>query len=210
MKHRKRPFTVRHSCAKGRRASLCRAMIGRMQFFCTIQSMGGPLTITDSEGKERYHARTVPDIGERLALLAADGGGQLAAIVREPMTGGFAVLIANKRMALVRFRGLVNVQCLIESPDGGLVVGGDVPSGTYGLYPNADPGAEPLAEVVRTRGAGRYNVRYELGISVADGEDPVRTLATVLGIEYLCEDRRAETNDLRTGLRVFLRLIRMH
>jgi hypothetical protein len=126
------------------------------------------------------------------------------------MTGGFAVLIANKRMALVRFRGLVNVQCLIESPDGGLVVGGDVPSGTYGLYPNADPGAEPLAEVVRTRGAGRYNVRYELGISVADGEDPVRLLATVLGIEYLCEDRRAETNDLRTGLRVFLRLIRMH
>ena len=185
-------------------------MIGRMQFLCTIQSMGGPLTITDSEGKERYHARTVPDIGERLALLAADGGGQLAAIVREPMTGGFEVLIAKKRMALVRFRGLVNVQCLIESPDGGLVVGGDVPSGTYELRPNADPGVEPLAEVVRTRGAGRYNVRHELGISVADGEDPVPLLATVLGIEYLCEDRRAEASDLRTGLRVFLRLIGMH
>jgi hypothetical protein len=184
-------------------------MIWRMQFFCTIQSMGGPLTITDSEGKERYRARTVPAIGERLALLAADGGGQLAAIVREPMTGGFEVLIANKRMALVRFRGLINVQCLIESPDG-LVVHGDVPSGTYELRPNANPGAEPLAEVVRKRGAGRYNVRYELGISVADGEDPVRLLATVLGIEYLCEDRRAETSDLRTGLRVFLRLIRMH
>jgi hypothetical protein len=190
--------------------SLCRAMIGRMEFFCTIQSMGGPLTITDNEGKELYHARTVPDVGERLALRAADGGDQLAAIVREPMTGGFEVLIANKRMALARFRGLVNVQCLIESPEGGLVVTGDVPGGTYGLYPNADPGAEPLAEVVRTGGAGRYNARYELGISVADGEDPVRLLATVLGIEYLCEDRRAETNDLRTGLRVFRRLIRIH
>jgi hypothetical protein len=185
-------------------------MIGRMQFFSTIQSMGGPLTITDSEGKERYHARTVPDVGERLALRAADGGGQLAAIVREPMTGGFEVLIANKRMALVRFRGLINVQCLIESPDDGLVVHGDVPSGTYELYPNASPGAEPLAEVVRTGGSGRYNARHELDISVADGEDPVRLLAVVLGIEYLCEDRRTETSDLRTGLRVFLRLIRIH
>jgi hypothetical protein len=182
-------------------------MIGHMQFFCTIRSMGGPLAITDSEGKEHYHARTVPDIGERLALLAADGGGQLAAIVREPMTGGFEVLITGKRTALVRFRGLVNVQCLIETPDGGLVVTGDVPGGTYKLYPNADLGAKPLAEVVRTRGS---NVRYELGISVADGEDLVRLLATVLSIEYLCEDRRTETSDLRTGLRVFLRLIGMH
>jgi hypothetical protein len=77
-------------------------MIGRMQFFCTIRSMGDPLTITDSEGKERYHARTVPDIGERLALRAANGGAELAAIVREPMTGGFEVLIANKRGARYR------------------------------------------------------------------------------------------------------------
>jgi hypothetical protein len=182
-------------------------MIARMQFFCTVQSMGGPLAITDSDGKERYHARTVPAVGERLALRAADGGGQLAAIVREPMTGGFEVLIANKRMALVRFRGLVNVQCLIESPDAGLVVNGDVPGGTYALYPSAGLGAEPLAEVVRKR---RSNVRYELGISVADGQDPVRLLATVLGIEYLCEDRRTESSDLRTGLKVFRRLIGMH
>lgn len=185
-------------------------MIGRMQFFCTIQSMGGPLTITDSEGKERYHARTVPDVAEKLALRAADGDGQLAAIVREPMTGGFNVLIANKQPALVRFRGLVNVQCLIESPGGGLVVQGDVSSETYKLYPDADPGAQPLAEVVRKRGPGTNYVRYELGISVADGEDPVRLLATVLGIEYLCEDHRTETSDLRTGLRVFLRLFRLH
>ena len=168
--------------------------------------MGGPLTITDSEGKERYHARTVPDVGERLALRAADGGGQLAAIVREPMTGGFEVRIADKRMALVRFRGLVNVQCLIESADGGLVVVGDVLSGTYELHPSLDPGAEPLAKVVRRGGAGRY----VLGIGVADGDDPVRLLATVLGIEYLYEDRRTETRDLRSGLRVFLRLIGMH
>jgi hypothetical protein len=189
------------------RASPRRVMIGHMQFFCTIRSMGGPLAITDSEGKEHYHARTVPDIGERLALRAADGGGQLAAIVREPMTGGFEVLMAGQRTALVRFRGLVNVQCLVETPDDGLVVTGDVPSGTYKLCRNADLGAEPLAEVVRR---GRSNVRYELGVSVADGEDSVRLLATVLGIEYLCEDRRAETSDLRTGLKVFLRLIGMH
>jgi hypothetical protein len=193
-----------HGCEP--RASLCRAMIVRMQFFCTIRSMGDPLTITDSERKERYHVRTVPDVAERLALRAADGGGQLAAIVREPMTSGFEVLIANKRMALVRFRGLVNVQCLIECPDGGLVVSGDAPGGRYELRPNADPGAEPLAEVVRRAGVGRY----ELGISVADGEDPVRLLATVLGVEYLCEDRRTETSELRNGLRVVLRLIGMH
>jgi len=114
------------------------------------------------------------------------------------MTGGFEVLIAGKRTALVRFRGLVNVQCLIETPDGGLVVAGDVPGGTYKLYPRAGPGAEPLAEVVRRGGAGRY----KLGISVADGEDLVRLLATVLGLEYLCEDCRTETSDLRTGLRL--------
>jgi hypothetical protein len=162
-----------------------------MRFAWTIQSTTTPLTITDSEGLERYHVKTVPDLAERLSFRSPDGE-QLADIVRDSASGGFEVLIAGERTALVRLRGLVRVRCLIETPGGGLAVDGDVTSGNYELYANADPAAESLAEVRRTRVSGGFAPVHELEVIVADGEDPVRFLATVLGIEYLCDDRRGE------------------
>jgi hypothetical protein len=180
-----------------------------MQFTCTIQTMAAPFTITDSHGQERYHVGTIPDIAERLGLRAA-GGGQLAAIVRDPASGGFEVLIAGERAALVRFRGLIRVQCLVDTRGGSLNVRGDVLRGAYAMCASADIGADPQVQVLRQRPAPRYGVKYQVGINIADGEDPVQFIATVLGIEHLCEDRRLEVGDLRSGLGVILRLLGMH
>jgi uncharacterized protein YxjI len=166
-----------------------------MRFVWKFRSMVDPLTITDSEGLARYHVQSVPDVAERLAFRDLNGD-QLAAIVRDPASGGFEVLIAGERAALVRLRGLVKVRCLIEAPGGSLDVDGDVPGGSYELYANADPAAEPLAEVRRTYARSLVSVSsaYEVNVSATD-EDPVRYLATVVGIEYLCDDRRGEWTD---------------
>ena len=179
-----------------------------MQITCSILTMANPFTITDSHGQECYQVTIVPDIAERLALRAA-GGGQLAVIVRDPASGGFEVLIAGERAALVRLRGLIRVQCLVDTPRGSLSVRGDVLRGRYALCTSADIGAEPQVQVLRQSATPRYGVKYEVGVSVADGEDPVPFIATVLGIEHLCEERRLDVGDLQTGLGVVGRLLGM-
>lgn len=177
-----------------------------MRFTCSISTMASPFTITGSHGQECYQVRIVPDVAERLALRAA-GGGQLAVIVRDPASGGFEVLIAGERAALVRLRGLIRVQCLVETPSGSLSVRGDVLRGRYALCTSADIGSDPQVQVLRQPAMPRYGVKYEVGVSVADGEDPARFIATVLGLEHLCEERRLNMGDLQTGLRVVGRLL---
>lgn len=180
-----------------------------MQFTCTIQTMADPFTITDSHGQDCYHVRTIPDIAERLALRAAGGSGELATIVRDA-AGGFKVLIAGERVVLVRLRGLIRVQCLVDTPVGSLNVRGNVLRGSYAICTSADIGADSQVRVLRQRQAPRYGVKYQVSISVADGEDPVRFIAAALGIEHLCEDRRLNTGELRLGLGVILRLLGVH
>lgn len=180
-----------------------------MQFTCGILTMASAFTITGSQGQECYQVSIVPDIAERLALRAADGS-RLAVIVRDPASSGFAVLIAGKRAALVRLRGLLRVQCLVDTPDGSLSVRGDVLRGSYALCAGADLGADPLVQVLRRGAMPRYGVRYEVGVSVADGEDPAGFISMVLGIEHLCEERRQSVGDLRTGLSVVLRVLGKH
>jgi hypothetical protein len=152
-----------------------------MRFTCSILTMASSFTITGSHGQECYQVRIVPDVAERLALRAA-GGGDLAAIVRDPASGGFEVLIAGERAALVRLHGLIRVQCLVDTPGGSLSVRGDVLRGRYALGTSADIGADPQVQVLRQPAMPRYGLKYEVGVSVADGEDPARFIATVLGI----------------------------
>ena len=179
-----------------------------MRFTCSISTMASPFTITDSHGQTCCQVRTVPDVGERLALCAPEGG-QPAVIVRDPMSGGFKVLVAGERAALVQLRGLINVQCLVDTPDGSLSVRGDFLRGKYALCTSADIGSDPRVQVLRQPEMPRYGVRYRVDFSVADGDDPARFIATALGIEHLCEERRLETGDLRTGLRTLTRLLGM-
>lgn len=182
-----------------------------MQFTCTIQTMAAPFVITDSHGQECYHVGTIPDVAERLGVRAA-GGGQLAEIVRDPESSGFEVLIAGERAVLVRFRGLIQVQCLVDTPAGSLNVRGNVLGGTYALCASTDIGADPQVQVLRQRqrATGWPGVKSKLDVGVADGEDPVRCIAMVLGIEHLCEDRGVEVDELRNGLRVVSRILGGH
>jgi hypothetical protein len=108
--------------------------------------MADPFVITDSRGQTRYEVKSVPDMVERLSLRAA-GGGELAAIVRDGMSGGFQVLIAGDHVALVRARGLIRKQYLVDVPGGGLSVLGNVDQG-------------PRAAVHRPRRSTYLTVRF--------------------------------------------------
>src|SRR5262249_18431842 len=177
-----------------------------MQFTCSILTMASSFTITGSHGQDCYQVSTVPDVAERLALREA-GGGQGAVIVRDAASGGFEVLIAGERAALVRVRGLINVQCRGDTPGGSLGVRGDGLRGRDALGTSADIGADPQVQVQRQPATPQYGVKYQVGVNLADGEDPARFIATVLAIEHLCEDRRLNTGELQTGLRVVWRLL---
>lgn len=181
-----------------------------MRFTCTILTMASTFTITGSHGQDCYQVSTVPDVAERLALREAGaGGGHLAVIVRDAASGGFEVLIAGERAALVWLRGLINVQCMVDTAGGSLGVLGDVLHGRYALGTSADIGANPQVQVQRQPATPSYGVEYQLGINLADGEDPARFIATVLAIEHLCEDRRLNVGELESGLRVVRRLLGM-
>lgn len=179
-----------------------------MRFTYSIKTMASSFTIADSHGQDCYQVSTVPDVAERLALRQA-GGGQLAVIVRDAVSHGFEVLIAGERAALVQLRGLINVQCLVDTPGGSLGVPGDVLHGSYALSTSADIGADPQpqVQVQRQPATPPYGMKYQVGVDLADGEDPARFIATVLAIEHLCEDRRCNSGELQTGLRVLRQLV---
>lgn len=171
-----------------------------MQLTFTIRSISDPFVITDVRGP-LYQVKTVPDTAERLSLRAA-GGGELAAIVRDAGSGGFEVLIDGTRAALVRTRGMIRRQYLIDKAGDTMSVLGDVYGGTYSLAPGAGAAGPPQVVVSRNRvGAGD-----DFRVTVADGEDPVPLTAVVLGIEYLNDDRRAAIGELAAA-RVLLRML---
>lgn len=115
----------------------------------TMRSMADPFTITDQSGLARYEVTTVPDIAERLALRQSGGGPALVAVVRDPGTSGFQVHVGAKRAALVRSRGLVRKQYLIECAEVALSVGGSVPGGSYQIFREAEIGEAAPIEVRR-------------------------------------------------------------
>lgn len=172
-----------------------------MQFAFTIRSMADPFVITDSSGQPRYQVRSVPDVAERLSLRA--GGGELAAVVRDAMSSGFEVLVASERVALVRARGLIRHRYLIDAPGEGLSVLGSVDDGAYALAAGASAESGTHRGQVRRAATLRgRSVGYETEVVVADGEEPVRVIAIVLGLEHLCEDRRVAMGELKVGWRV--------
>ena len=171
-----------------------------MQLTFTIRSISDPFVITDVRGP-LYEVKTVPDTAERLSLRAT-GGGELAAIVRDAESGGFEILIDGARAVLVRTRGMIRKQYLIDKAGGTLSLLGNVYSGTYSLTTGADVAGPPQVVVMRNRvGAGE-----DFRVTVADSEDPVPLTAVVLGIEYLNDDRRAAIGELAAA-RVLLRML---
>jgi hypothetical protein len=163
--------------------------------------MGDPITIIDNDGQVCYSVRTVPDVAERLSLRAAEAG-ELAAIVRDATSGGFQIIAAGERVALVRSRGLITKQYLIDTPGNDMSLHGDVHQGMYALSLGADLERAPRVEVRRQASSGRASGSFGLFVGVPANNDPARLLAVVLGIEYLAEDRRVGIGELRTGLGV--------
>src|SRR5215475_5319630 len=100
----------------------------------TMRSMSDPFTITDQSGQASYEVATVPAVAERIALRQLGGGPALAAVARDPKTGGFRVNVGAERTALVRSRGLIRKQYLIECEGAAFSVGGSVPGGSYQIF----------------------------------------------------------------------------
>src|SRR5262249_50753945 len=115
--------------------------------------MGDPLTIVDAAGQACYSVRTVPDVAERLSVRAA-GGSEVAAIVRDAASGGFQIIVAGERVALVRSRGLIRKQYLIDTPGDDISLHGDVGSGMYALSIGTGLESPPKVQV-RRETAGR-------------------------------------------------------
>jgi uncharacterized protein YxjI len=168
----------------------------------TMRSMSDPFTITDQSGQARYEVTTVPDIAERLALRQAGGGPVLVAVVRDPGTGGFQVTVDARRAALVRSRGLIRKQYLIEGEGAALGVGGSVPGGSYQIFRDAEISHVAPIEVRREAARVGWTSGFPVLMGVAEGEDPVLSIGLVLGLEYLCDDRRAAVGELGSARRV--------
>jgi len=179
-----------------------------MELNCVILSMADSFMITDDSGQALYKVTSVPDVAERLSLRSATGD-EIAAIVRDPMSGGFQVLIAHEQAALVRAQGFFRRSYLIDGSAGGLTVRGNVDQGTYALAVGASFDGQVRAQVWRR--AVRYGARVGSGLRVvtADADDTVQLSATVLAVEYLVEDRRSNLAELKAA-RGLLRLIGLH
>lgn len=162
-----------------------------------MRSMADPFTITDQHGQASYEVKTVPDVAERIAIRQV-GGPALAAVVRDRSTSGFQVNVGTERAALVRSRGLFRKQYLIECAGSALSVGGSVPGGSYCIFRDAEIGQAPPIEVRRGVARVGWTAGFEVLISVAEGEDLVLSLGLVLGLEYLCDDRRAAVGEFST------------
>jgi len=151
--------------------------------------------IADTSGQVRYEVRSVPDVAERLSL-EDRGGSELAAIVRDYRTSGFAIEIGGERAALVRARGLLVRRYLIDGP--ALTVLGDPDRGRYTISRSDAADAAPRTQVVSTAsGTGALRVRLQTD----DGDDQPLLIAIALGIEYLCDDGRTNNAELRTAVR---------
>jgi uncharacterized protein YxjI len=167
----------------------------------TMRSMSDPFAITDQSGQARYEVATVPAVAERIALREAGGGPVLAAVVRDPRTSGFRVNVGATRTALVRSRGLIRKQYLIECEGAAFSVGGSLPGGNYQIFSDAEVGHVAPIEVRREVARVGWSSGFHVLIGVADGEDAALGIGLVLGLEYLCDDRRAAVGELGSARR---------
>ncbi len=168
-----------------------------VEFRFSFLSMGEPFTILASSGQVGYEVRTVADVAEHLSVRAV-GGAEAGSVVRDALTSGFRVLANGEEVALVPARGLFRRRYLIEGAGEPLSVTGNVYGGWYELRAGGANGLTRV-QVVREEVVRPLSTRINVQATIAGGEDNLRCLAIVLGIEYLAEDRRQTFSEL--GLR---------
>jgi hypothetical protein len=168
-----------------------------VEFRFSFLSVGGPFTILASSGQVGYEVRTVADAAEHLSVRAV-GGAEVVAVARDAMTSGFRVLANGEQVALVRAKGLFRRRYLIEGAGEPLTVTGNVYGGWYQLRAGGANGLTRV-QVLRQEVVRPLSTRMDVWVTIAGGEDHLRCLAIVLGIEYLAEERRQTFGEL--GLR---------
>jgi hypothetical protein len=166
-------------------------------FKFSFLSMGEPFTILASSGQVGYEVGTLADVAEHLSVRAV-GGAEVAAVVRDALTSGFRVLANGEQVALVRARGLSRRRYLIEEAGEPLSVTGKVYVGWYQLRAGGANGLTRV-QVLREEVARPLSTKIKVCATIASGQDYLRCLAIVLGIEYLAEDRRQAFGE--SGLR---------
>jgi len=126
------------------------------------------------------------------------GGTGTGAVVRDALTSGFRVLAGSGQVALVRAKGLLRRRCLTEGASEPLSITGSVYGGWYEVRAGEANGRTRV-QVVREEIARPLSTRFTVWATITGGQEPLRCLAIVLGIEYLAEDRRQALSEL--GLR---------
>lgn len=165
-----------------------------VEFRFSFLSMGEPFTILAASGQPGYEVRTVADAAEHLSVRAV-GGAEVVTVVRDEMTSGFRALADGGQVALLRAKGLLRRRYLIEGAGEPLRITGHVYGGWYEVRAGGANGRTRV-HVVREEVARPLSTRINVWATVADGEDHLRCLAIVLGIEYLAEDRRQTVSEL--------------
>ena len=168
-----------------------------VEFRFSFLSMGEPFTILAASGQPGYEVRTAADVAEHLSVRAV-GGVEVVAVVRDAMTSGFRVLADGRQVALVRAKGLLRRRYLIEGTGEPLSITGRVHGGWYEVRAGGANGRTRV-HVVREEAVRPFSTRIKVWAAITGGEDHLRCLAIVLGIEYLAEDRRQIAGEL--GLR---------
>jgi hypothetical protein len=143
------------------------------------------VTITDAQGISQYDIAGSSSL-EKLSL-RAPWGRELAVVRRHVSTGGLEVVAGDRQLALVRRRWFGRYRIRISGED--IATRGSVVAGGYVL---SSPAGDDLAVVSRSGWPVHLDaLRLSSPRTLADikpGNEPAIMLATVLAIEWLCEE----------------------
>jgi uncharacterized protein YxjI len=142
-------------------------------------SLGGRLTVQDTEGTPRFEVTGGVTFGRRLSL-RDPGGTELAVISRRAFARRYQVL-AGGGETTVSPRGLFGRNYEIDSPAGPMEAHGNFSGREYAVTANG----LPAVTVTQLR-----TFRERFAVDVADGQDDVLMLALILVFETAREDRR--------------------
>ena len=143
------------------------------------------VTVTDAQGTSQFDIAGSSS-SEKLSL-QAPGGRDLAVVQRHGPTGGFEVVAGDRQLALVRRRWFGRYRIRISGED--IATRGSVGGGGYVLSSHA---GDDLAVVSRS-GWPAHMDAFRLSsprilVDLMPGGEPMIMLATVLAIEWLCEE----------------------
>ncbi len=144
------------------------------------RSLARHFVITDESGTPRFHVDGNLGLSQRLTL-RDQSGRELAEINKHPMSTRHDILIDGQHVAGVRHEGLFGARYQIDSSAGSLTARGNFTGWEYSI----SDGGQPIATVSRQLARKETFV-----VDVADDADEIFTVALVLAIDAIQDQRR--------------------